>query len=360
VRALECGADDYLTKPVDDAQLFARLRNLMRLKPMMDELRARGKSGERAGVIHGDRRATDHGEGARVLVIDEEPRHVAEIESVLGADHQVARFDGVEQIDGPRPDLIIVSLLGPMIDGLKVIAHVRSEEATRRLAVLAIADEAEKGRALRALDIGADDVVFHPLDHDELAARARTLIKRKRYIETMSAALDAGIEAAATDPLTGLANRRALEAKLVLLLRRAASGNGVLSAMMFDIDHFKVVNDQHGHGVGDALLRAFAERIAATVRPADLLCRIGGEEFVVIMPGTAGDLAALAAERLRKRIAGSPFAVSTTLSLTATASFGVAEARAGDTPETLLMRADAALYRAKAEGRNRVLSEARA
>jgi two-component system cell cycle response regulator len=360
VRALESGADDYLTKPVDDAQLFARLRNLLRLKPMMDELRARGRSGERAGVIQNDRRASDRGDGARILVIDEETRQVAEIETVLGQEHQVARFNGEEKPGAPRPDLFVVSLCGPMIDGLKVIAHIRSEESTRRLAVLAIADEAEKGHALRALDIGADDVVFRPLDHEELAARARTLIKRKRYVESMSAALDAGLEAAATDPLTGLANRRALEAKLAPLLRRAANGNGVLSALMIDIDHFKAVNDQHGHAIGDALLREFASRLAATVRPADLACRLGGEEFAVIMPGTAGDLAALAAERLRKRIAGSPFLVTAALSLAVTASLGVTEARSGDTAETLLMRADAALYRAKAEGRNRVLSEARA
>jgi two-component system cell cycle response regulator len=359
LRALDVGADDYLTKPIDDVQLMARLRNLVRLKPIVDELRAREASGRKIGAIAAER-ASGADAPARILVIHEDPREIARIESVLGPFHDVARFGARDETRGPRPDLIIVSTCGPMIDGLKIIAHIRSEEATRRLAILAISDDEDASRAVRALDLGADDLILRPLDPDELAARVRALVRRKRYIEQMSAALDEGLEAAMIDPLTGLGNRRSLTAKLTPLMRRAAISGGALSILIFDLDRFKLVNDEHGHAIGDALLRAFADRLSSAVRPLDIACRYGGEEFVVVMPGTSGDLAALAAERLRRRIVSAPFPVSPSMSLSITASIGVAAIRRGEEIDALLKRADDALYRAKGEGRNRVIGEARA
>jgi two-component system cell cycle response regulator len=353
IRALDVGADDYLTKPIDDVQLLARLRNLVKMKPIVDELRAREASGRRIGLIAAER-ASDGGENARILLLDQDERQLARIEKALGARHDVARFGAAA--GWGKPDMMIVSIASKL-DGLKVIAHIRSEEATRRLSILAIGDDDDRARAMRALDLGADDIVFRPLDEDELAARVRTLIRRKRYIEQMSAALDEGLEAAMLDALTGVGNRRSFDVKIEPLVKRAATGGGALSLLMFDIDRFKAVNDEHGHAVGDALLREFAARLSATVRPLDIICRYGGEEFLVIMPGTSGDLAALAAERLRKRIAAAPFPVSPSLSLTVTASAGVAAVRPADTAEDVLQRADEALYRAKAAGRNRVMGE---
>jgi two-component system cell cycle response regulator len=354
VKALEFGADDYLTKPVDDMQLMARLRNLARMKPLLDELRLREATGRRMGAWSEEAPEPD-GDNARILLIDDDERQASRIQRMLEASHKVALLGDPDQ--PAKPDLIIVSIAAKNFDGLKVIAHIRSQEPSRRLAVVALADSGDNARAVRALDLGADDLMYRPIDPGEMAARVRTLIKRKRYVDAMSAALDRGIEAAVIDTLTGLHNRRYLDAKIEPLLRRVAAGRATLAALVCDLDHFKQINDTHGHPVGDLVLREFSRRLQATVRPLDLVCRTGGEEFTVLMPGTSGDLATLAAERLRRRITATPIEVSPELSLPLTISIGVAAAKQADTAITLIKRADDALYRAKESGRNRVMAE---
>jgi two-component system cell cycle response regulator len=358
IKALESGADDYLTKPIDDTQMMARIRNLARMKPMLDELRMREASGRRMGLVTQAAYAP-HGENARVLLIDDDERQLARMRRALEQSHYVSRIgeEATGQAGAAKPDVMIVSLAAGSFDGLKVIAHIRAQEPSRRLAVVALAEAGDSQRAIRALDLGADDLIYRPLDPGELAARVRTLIKRKRYIDQMSDALDRGLEAAVIDPLTGLHNRRYLDAKLDPLVRRVAAGRAGVAALVIDLDHFKSLNDTYGHDAGDTVLREFAHRLAATVRPLDIVCRTGGEEFVVIMPGTPGDLAALAAERLRRRIVAAPYAISAETSLAVTISVGVAAARPDDTALTLLKRADQALYRAKQAGRNRIMSE---
>ena len=356
LRALEYGADDYLTKPVDDMQLMARIRNLARMKPLVDELRIREANGRKIGVM--DAPAAPDGDNARVLLIDDDERQVARMVRTLETNHYVSRL-GQEsgQAAAAKPDVMIVSIAAQAFDGLQVIAHIRNQEPSRRLAVIAIADSDDGKRAVRALDLGADDLIYRPLDLPELSARVRTLVKRKRYIDAMSDALDRGLEAAVVDPLTGLHNRRYLDARLEPLLRRVAAGRGGLSALICDLDHFKSINDTYGHDVGDAVLREFSRRLSAVVRPLDLVCRTGGEEFIVLMPGTTADLAALAAERLRRRIVAAHYPVTPDHSVEVTVSIGVAAARADDTASSLIKRADDALYRAKAAGRNRVMAE---
>jgi two-component system cell cycle response regulator len=295
------------------------------------------------------------GDNARILLIDDDERQSTRIQRMLESTHQVSLLGDPDQ--PAKPDLIIVSIAAKNFDGLKVIAHIRSQEPSRRLAVVALADSGDNARAVRALDLGADDLMYRPIDPGEISARVRTLIKRKRYIDAMSAALDRGLEAAVIDTLTGLHNRRYLDAKIEPLLRRVSAGRATLAALVCDIDHFKLINDTHGHPVGDAVLREFARRLQTTVRPLDLVCRTGGEEFTVLMPGTSGDLAALAAERLRRRIIATPITVSPELSLPLTISIGVAAAVPADTAISLLKRADDALYRAKQAGRNRVMAE---
>ena len=163
-----------------------------------------------------------------------------------------------------------------------------------------------------------------------------------------------------TDPLTGLHNRRYMTGQLGSLVRRAACGGEPVGALLIDVDHFKQVNDSFGHDVGDHVLREFAVRLATNVRAIDLACRFGGEEFVVIMPDTDLAVAARVAERLRLHVSGSPFRVpGIEEPMQVTISIGVACTRGdGDTPEHLLKRADAAVYEAKATGRNQVISRA--
>lgn len=362
IEGLEAGADEFLTKPIDDVMLFARVRSLTRLKQVMDELRAREASGRRIGVIAGAA-ARLGGTGGRVLVVDDNERQAQRLMTELAVEHRPVMETDPEKAHltarGPV-DLIIVNATARAFDGLRFAATIRSDEATRHLPILAIVDPDERHRLVKALEIGVNDLLTKPLDPQEMAARARTQIRRKRYTDFLRDNLDHSLELAVTDQLTGLHNRRYMEGQLGALVKRATHGGDPVSSLMIDIDHFKKINDNFGHDIGDEVLREFAVRLASNVRAIDLPCRYGGEEFTVIMPGARLEDAQRVAERIRLHVAGSPFRVAGGKELlTVTISVGVATtAGEGDTPDLLLKRADEAVYEAKAAGRNRVISRA--
>ncbi|HYD45742.1 MAG TPA: PleD family two-component system response regulator [Phenylobacterium sp.] len=362
IQGLDAGADEFLTKPIDDVMLFARVRSLTRLKLVMDELRDREASGRRMGVIAGAANRLG-GAGGRVLIVDDNPRQAQRLADELGVEHRPVVESDIEKAalaaKGPV-DLLIVNATARGFDGLRFAAQLRSDEATRHLPILAIIDFDERPRLVKALEIGVNDVLAKPVDPEELAARARTQIRRKRYTDYLRDNLDQSLELAVTDQLTGLHNRRYMTGQLDALVRRAQRGGDPVAALMVDIDHFKKINDTYGHDVGDEVLREFAARLASNVRAIDLPCRYGGEEFTVIMPDTRLADAERIAERIRLHVAGAPFRVAHGREiLTVTISIGVAATLGEtDTPEALLKRADAAVYEAKAAGRNRVIARA--
>jgi two-component system cell cycle response regulator len=159
---------------------------------------------------------------------------------------------------------------------------------------------------------------------------------------------------AVTDQLTGLHNRRYMRVQLESFLKRSLMGGTPVSVLLCDIDHFKKVNDIHGHAAGDDVLREFGRRLRDNIRPTDLACRYGGEEFVVIMPDTSQALATAAGDRLRQIISDEGFRINRGDELRVTMSGGVSTVLPDDTIDALLKRADDALYRAKSAGRNRV------
>lgn len=362
VRGLQAGAEEFLTKPIDDVQLMARVKSLLTLKVVIDELRAREANGRKLGVIGDDGRpdAVDQHRvfAGNVLVVDDNPTQIKRIQTALGVEHRVNVL-GDDTGAGP-PDLAVVSVHAKSFDGFRVIARMRAGEATRHLPILAIVDPDDRKRAVRALELGAHDIVLRPIDEEEIIARARTLMRRKRYMDALRQRLDQSLELAITDQLTGLYNRRFLSSQLEPLVQRAQCGGEPVSIMAIDIDHFKRCNDTFGHDVGDMVLREFAARLASNTRPSDYACRQGGEEFIVVMPRTTGDIACLAAERLRRAIAASAFVIpGLGQSLDITISIGVASTEgAEDTLDTLMKRADDALYEAKRGGRNRVIGKA--
>jgi two-component system cell cycle response regulator len=362
ITGLEAGADEFLTKPIEDIMLFARVRSLTRLKVVLDELRERENTGRRAGVIS-PAAARLAGAGGRVLIVDDNERQAQRLAAELAVEHRPVVEADVEKAHltarGPV-DLVILNTTSRSFDGLRFAAQLRSHESTRNLPILALIDPDERGRAIKALDIGVNDVLARPIDPEELAARVRTQIKRKRYTDLLRANLDQSLEAAVTDPLTGLHNRRYMTSQLDPLVERATQGGEPVACLLLDIDHFKKINDNFGHDAGDEVLREFAVRLASNVRAVDLPCRHGGEEFVVIMPDTPLAAAERIAERIRLHVAGSPFRVAGGREiLSVTISIGVAATKgSGDTPEQLLKRADEALYEAKETGRNRVIAHA--
>lgn len=365
VRGLEAGADDFLTKPVDDLALITRVRNLARLKMLTDEMLMRASTEEQLGFAANlGSRLDDLDRGGRILFVEDGDRSAARVMEALGSEFEVVRETApalaILRLPDGKFDLMIVSLNLEHADGLRLCSQVRSLDRTRHLPVLVIAESGDDSRLLRGLDMGVNDYVIRPIDANELLARVRTQVRRKRFTDHLRMRLEESVEMAVLDPLTELHNRRYMSSHLTTLFAEASQRGRPLSVLLIDIDHFKAVNDSHGHDAGDAVLREFATRIRRNIRGIDLACRLGGEEFVVVMPDTDVAKAYGVAERLRQCIAKSPFQAGEGIGeLYVTASVGVASLEfADDTPELILKRADQALYCAKRDGRNRVVADA--
>ncbi len=365
VRGLKAGADDFLTKPVNDLQLISRVKSLLRLKTLSDELRMRAETAHTMGMDElmrtGDGRADEAGQ---VLLVDSRAnsqeriiktlKPVADVTAI--SDPQAALFEAAENAF----ELVIVNANFDEYDPLRLCSQFRSLERTRFLPILIVTEQGADDMVIRALDLGVNDYIVRPVDPNELVARSLTQIRRKRYNDRLRASVKQTIELAVTDPLTGLNNRRYLDSHLNALFNRSMARGRPLSVLITDIDRFKQVNDTYGHDGGDQILKEFANRVRSTVRGADLACRYGGEEFVVVMPDTSPEVAAAVAERLRATIESTPFLLkSSGETLNITASFGISSRIASViTPDQLMKQADLALYEAKNTGRNRVVASA--
>ena len=359
---LEAGANEFLTKPIDETMLLARVRGLTRLKMAVDELRLREASGRRIGVI-ANSAARLAGGGGRVLILDDNARQAEKMVSELQIEHRpvVEHTPNLDHATARAAmDLVIVNLDSAEFDGLRVVAALRSDEATRHLPILAVLDTDQRQKLVKAIELGANDILARPIDPLELSARVRTQIRHKRYGDLLRDNLDHSFELAVTDQLTGLHNRRFMLQKLGALVARAAMGGEPMALLMVDLDHFKLVNDRFGHDVGDAVLTQFAQHMSTHVRAMDIACRAGGEEFVVLMPNTRLEAAHQIADRLRLYLAGEAYDLGEGRgSLAVTVSIGVAATLgASDQMDAVLKRADLALYEAKAAGRNQVISKA--
>jgi two-component system cell cycle response regulator len=352
VRGLEAGADDFLSKPVDDATLFARLRALLRVKQVLDAWRLRAETARDLGFEPPPGPSLSIA-GSRALVVDEDRAESEGLARLLGADGLEVRLCSSPAeawnllLDGMQ-DIVLLSLSLDGGDALRLASRLRAEAVTRDVPLLLVADAAQKGLVLRGFDLGANDHVLRPVDPNELRARVRNQIRRKRYQERLRAELDRSLELAVTDPLTGLRNRRYVRRHLEGVLRNAGA-----AVLLIDVDRFKSVNDSLGHAAGDIVLREVAERVRAHIRAADVVARYGGEEFLVVMSGTGAEEAALVAERLRAAIAAAPV-MAEGQAVPVTASVGVASGESGTLSDDVIAAADVALYAAKKGGRNRV------
>jgi two-component system cell cycle response regulator len=354
IRGLEAGADDFLSKPVNDLHLMSRVKSLARLKLVSDELFQRSNSVADAEVealliakVSGS--GPNRQDAARILIVDEDETAAARLRLILSETYRVdiandANSALIKAIEADY-DSIVVSAAFTYYDPLRLCSQLRTIERTRLVPIILIVREDEGALVVRALELGVNDYLMRPLEKLELFARLRTQIKRKCYNDLLRQSLH---------------NRRYLDTHMPVLYSRATGRERPLTVIMIDFDYFKRVNDQYGHDAGDDVLREFASRLRKNIRGMDLMCRYGGEEFIVVLPDTDLQAGAAVAERIRTSVEAVPFSVASGRhKVNMTISVGLAGLRLmGDSVEALFDRTDAALYLAKKNGRNRVVASA--
>ncbi len=364
VRGLEAGADDFLTKPINDIALMARIRSLLRLKVITDELQLRERTTlQFAAGIPMEPANLNEITGCRILLIEDDladQNFIRETLMKLSATVDVSENigDASSMARTGYYDVVMASLNLKSEDGLQICPQLRTNTTTRQVPILLVANDTDMDRIVRGLDLGVNDYLLRPLDANELIARTRTQIKRKRQYDQLRKNLESSLALALADPLTGVFNRRYIEAHVPRMLARADIVVKPLSVLLLDIDHFKEVNDTHGHAVGDTTVRSVVDQLTNSLRPSDFVARYGGDEFVVVMPETPLVMAHMIAERLRNKIADRPVAFDQGKTLSVTVSIGCACMEIGENLmfDDIIKQADKALYRAKAKGRNNVVS----
>lgn len=363
IRGLDVGADDFLSKPINDLTLFARVRNLLRVKMMFDELKLRETTSHELGLSDFLRDHNfDKDEAGTVLLA---PRSAEQgekwgqcISSRLPFDAITSQgeADTLALASDELPDVFIISqFLEGGGDGLRLVSNLRARLDTRQSAIILVVNDGKMETAAKGLELGASDYIHEPFDVNEMVARLRSQMRRKKYSDRLRSNVRDSLRMAVIDPLTGLYNRRYATQHMNRIIERSEDSGLPYAVVMLDIDKFKSVNDTYGHDVGDNVLKEFAHRLQENLRGVDLIARLGGEEFLVVMPDTGPREVEFAAERLRKAIEKHNFVAQSDLPIPLTVSIGVAFGGPTDkNPDLLIQQADKALYESKASGRNRV------
>lgn len=365
VAGLEAGADDFLTKPINDLALLTRVRSLARLKIMQDELRQRAITSRNLGLKDAlSDILVEKGEQGQVLLVDDRSssidRTVSALRNVQKVTIEKSPANALILAGQSEFDLIIISMALVDFDALRLVSQLRSLEKTRQVPILLIAEPEQEAKLMRGLDMGVNDYIHRPIDKNELLARVKTQVRRKRSSEKLRDKVNETMEMAVIDTLTGLHNRRYLETHAQILVEQSNLRARAISVLVLDIDHFKSVNDRFGHDAGDEVLKEFAARIKSSVRNVDIACRLGGEEFVIVMPEADSEVAFAAADRLRERVASVGFPIHGGKQLIPiTVSIGSSSSILfNENADYLIKKADEAVYVAKNSGRNCVMKAA--
>lgn len=362
LRALKAGANDILVRPMDDIVLLARIRSLMRTRETAEENQLRERTSEALGFAESTAAFTPP---SRIHLATHDSATSVRWAAVL---KPMLPYTLSPKVHGetlkdithaPVPDVFVIAVDQRKPEtGLRLVAEIRARATTRHAGILVVLDDGRRETLVDAMDLGAHDVMVHGFDADEMALRVSTLVNQKKLSDKLRANVSSGLQAAVTDPLTGLFNRRYALPHLNRLTEQAVRKQRQVAIMLADLDHFKSVNDRFGHAVGDVVLAETARRMRENLRAVDLVARIGGEEFLIVMPETPLQRAQETASRLCGLMRARPITISgQNLKVPITMSLGIAMAGRDfpdGTVEDILRRADKALYEAKALGRDQV------
>ncbi|MGB1539848.1 MAG: PleD family two-component system response regulator, partial [Rickettsiales bacterium] len=360
LRGLEAGADDFITKPFNDIVFFARTKSLIRVKMLIDELRLRERT---AAELEG--RAMQHMlpsqgiAGAKVLIVDEDAVVAGHMEEKLKELYTVevaTEYDkAIASATEGEFDAIIVNTEMTSMEGLRLASQIKAHKRTRHVPLIIMVAESRTQTMLKALELGINDYLLLPVEYNEMMARVRTQIRRKRYQDALRASYDKTRKTQYADELTGLYTRHFMNKHLEHMLVESQRRNKPMTMMLIDIDHFKSVNNTYGHEVGNQVLEGISGAILRSIRTADMAARFGGEEFAVLLPETDLLSASVVCERIRSLTEMTGFEVDHDIArINGTVSIGAAQLRKGEAPIDLIKRADEALFRAKQNGRNQV------
>lgn len=363
--ALDAGADDVLPRPINDALLLARIRSLLRVRHARHELMMRDGTSRALGF---EETRSGFEAAARIALVSNRVQSGDILAGKLneGLVLPVLRFETDRILTttsvSPVPDLFVIDGTHYGDEGrslFRLVSDLRSRAETRTSTLMVILPDNQPEIAALALDLGADDAVSSTVSGGELVLRAKALVHQKMLHDKLRNTVRDGLQAAVTDSLTGLFNRRYVEPHLARIADQARATQREFAVMMLDIDHFKSINDRFGHAAGDKVLIEIARRLKDNLRAIDLVARIGGEEFMIAMPRTSGEQAHSAADRVRRLISARPFLIgSDHMPLTVTASVGVTTGGLDrlnrDQIDGMCHQADEALYAAKSAGRDTV------
>ncbi|CEO17171.1 Response regulator PleD [Rickettsia monacensis] len=358
VKGLEAGADEFLTKPINDTALFVRLKSLSRMKSLIDELKLRNSTNALLGVTNIEMH--DIFADKKILLINDDVVQAKNIKQMLLKITQnvkvISNSDELDIINEYTPDLVIISSMLENDDPLRISVILRGKAEISGVVIISQIDEDGMPLVVKGIELGINDYFVYPIEESELLARIRTQLRRKQYQDNLRNDLEQSVNLAAKDGLTGLFNRRYFDIHLKQMIEKANKESIKLYLLMCDIDNFKHVNDTYGHQAGDKVLTIVSRILKNTLRVTDLIARFGGEEFTILLTDIDISKAIETAERVRVKIEYMDFHIEDQIEpLKKTISIGVTEYKKEESIESFIERADKAMYEAKTTGKNKVV-----